>query len=103
MPRNFFRRIESCFPILDEKVRVRLEQEILATSLADNVKAWKLHPDGTWRRRNRSEPLVRSQERFIEIARSESVRIGPYDEVISKPSSARRKAKRQKKKEKSKT
>lgn len=103
MPRNFFRRIESCFPILDEKVRARLEQEILGTSFADNVKAWKLHADGAWRRRSRSEPLVRSQERFIEIARSESVRIGPYDEVITKPSSARRKAKRQKKKEKSKT
>ena len=103
MPRNFFRRIETTFPILNERVRLRIEEQILATCLSDNVKAWKLHADGTWRRRNRSEPVVRSQERFIEIARSEAVRVGPYDEVIAKPSSARRKAKRQRKKEKPKT
>ncbi|HUP47317.1 MAG TPA: hypothetical protein VNA04_00860, partial [Thermoanaerobaculia bacterium] len=72
-------------------------------SLADNVKAWKLHADGTWRRKVRSDTPVRSQERFIETARSEAVRVGPYDEVIAKPGSARRKAKRQRKKEKSKT
>ncbi|HUP45412.1 MAG TPA: polyphosphate kinase 1 [Thermoanaerobaculia bacterium] len=100
MPRNFFRRIETTFPILDEKIRARIEDQILATCLADNVKAWKLHADGSWRRRNRTEPPLRSQERFIEIARSEAIRVGPYDEVIAKPASARRKAKRQRKKEK---
>lgn len=103
MPRNFFRRIEVTFPILHERVRARIEDQILATSLGDNVKAWKLHPDGTWRRRTGADPPLRSQERFIEIARSEAVRVGPYDEVIAKPASARRKAKRQRKKEKAKT
>lgn len=100
MPRNFFRRIETTFPFLNDRVRLRIEEQILGTCLSDNVKAWKLHEDGTWRRRSRSEPVVRSQERFIEIARSEAVRVGPYDEVIAKPSTARRKAKRQRKKEK---
>jgi polyphosphate kinase len=103
MPRNFFRRIETTFPILSERVRARIEDGVLATCLTDNVKAWKLHSDGTWKRRNRTEPAVRSQERFIEIARSEAVRLGPYDEAIAKPASARRKAKRQRKKEKAKT
>ncbi|HEU4521633.1 MAG TPA: polyphosphate kinase 1, partial [Thermoanaerobaculia bacterium] len=103
MPRNFFRRIETTFPILSEKVRERVEGQILATCLADTVKAWKLHDDGSWRRRNRAEPAVRSQDRFIEVARSEAVRVGPYDEVIAKPATARRKAKRQRKKEKAKT
>ena len=103
MPRNFFRRIEATFPIVSEKLRARVEHEILGTSLADTVKAWKLHEDGSWRRRGKAEPVVRSQERFIEVARSEAIRVGPYDEVIAKPSSARRKAKRQRKKEKAKT
>ncbi|HUP49180.1 MAG TPA: polyphosphate kinase 1, partial [Thermoanaerobaculia bacterium] len=77
MPRNFFRRIEVTWPVVADKLRARLEEQILATSLADNVKAWKLHADGTWRRKVRSDTPVRSQERFIETARSEAVRVGP--------------------------
>ncbi len=101
MPRNFFRRVELVFPILNERLRARIEDQILATCLADNVKAWKLHSDGTYKRRGAGEPRVRSQERFIEIARAEAVRVGPYEESLGKSSSYRRKAKRQKKKEKS--
>ncbi len=102
MPRNFFRRIEATFPILNERLRARVEDQILGTYLADNVKAWKLHSDGTYKKRGASEPRVRSQERFIEIARAEAFRIGPYDESIGKASSYRRKAKRQRKKDKEK-
>jgi polyphosphate kinase len=102
MPRNFFRRIELTFPILAERLRVRIEEQILATYLADNVKAWKLHPDGTYKKRGPSEPAVRSQERFIEIARAEAVRVGSYEESMTKAASVRRKAKRPRKKEKSK-
>ena len=103
MPRNFFRRVELTFPILAERLRTRVENEILATYLADNVKAWKLHPDGTYKKRSPSEPRVRSQERFIEIARAEAVRLGPYEESMGKAAAYRRKAKRQRKKEKGKT
>lgn len=98
MPRNFFRRIELTYPLLAPSVRLRAEEEILATCLADNVKAWKLQPDGSYKRRAAGEPRVRSQERFIEIARSESVRVAPYEEAIAKPGSFRKKAKRQRKK-----
>lgn len=98
MPRNFFRRIELTYPLLNPAVRKRAEDEILATCLSDNVKAWRLQPDGTYKRRPTGEPRVRSQERFIEIARSESVRVGPYEEAIAKPGSFRKKAKRQRKK-----
>jgi polyphosphate kinase len=100
MPRNFFRRVELTFPVLDEKLRDRLEQQILATLLADNVKAWKLHGDGAYRRRSPAEPRIRAQERLIEIARSEAVRIGPYEEALPKAGTARRKAKKLRKKEK---
>jgi len=98
MPRNFFRRIELTFPILAEPLRARLESQILATSMADNVKAWKLQSDGSYKRRNPGDAPLRSQERFIEIARSEAVRIGPYEEILAKPGSARRKAKKLRKK-----
>ena len=98
MPRNFFRRIEVTFPIRNEALRNRIENEVLATSLADNVKAWKLQPDGSYQRRNGGEPRVRSQERFIEVARSEAVRVGPYEEAIVRPATFRKKAKRQRKK-----
>jgi polyphosphate kinase len=103
MPRNFFRRVELTFPIVDEQLKARIEGQILATALADNVKGWRLHPDGTYSRRSPGSNRVRSQERFIEIARSEAVRLGPYDEMIRKPGSFRRKAKKLKKKEKGKS
>jgi polyphosphate kinase len=98
MPRNFFRRIELTYPILAPALRKRAVDEILATCLADNVKSWRLQTDGTYKRRTPGEPRVRSQERFIEIARSEAVRVGPYEEAIAKPASFRKKAKRQRKK-----
>jgi len=97
MPRNFFRRIEVNFPLFAQPLRERIEKQILATCLADNVKAWKLQPDGTYKRRG-GEPRLRSQERFIEIARSEAVRVGPYEEAIVKAGALRRKAKRPRKK-----
>jgi polyphosphate kinase len=99
MPRNFFRRVELTYPILADRLKDRIENQILATSLADNVKAWRLQKDGTYKRRTPGEnPPVRSQERFIEIARSEAVRLGPYEEIITKPGSFRRKMKKAKKK-----
>jgi polyphosphate kinase len=101
MPRNYFRRIETTWPILSPKLKSRIEDQILATGLADDVKAWKLQQDGSYRKRNRSDASpVRSQERFIEIARSEAVRVGPYEETIVKAASYRKKAKRQRRKEK---
>jgi polyphosphate kinase len=39
MPRNFFRRIEVLFPILDGVLRDWLLREYLQLQLADNVKA----------------------------------------------------------------
>jgi polyphosphate kinase len=77
MPRNFFRRIEVTWPILDPNLRDRVELQILATTLADDAKSWRLQPDGTYRRRKATPGPVRSQQRFIEIARAEAVKIEP--------------------------
>lgn len=70
MPRNFFRRIETVFPIEDGNLRERVCSELLALPLADNVKARLLYPDGVYRRavRKPNEPARRSQFEFIERA-----------------------------------
>jgi len=67
MPRNFFRRIETVFPIEDGNLRERVIEEILAITLADNVKARCLQPDGTYAvplRKKEAAPR-RSQSEFI--------------------------------------
>ena len=66
MPRNFFRRIEAVFPIEDASLRRRVREELLAIPLADNVKAWRLNPDGAYERVER-EPQrpARSQLEFM--------------------------------------
>jgi polyphosphate kinase len=94
MPRNFFRRIEVVWPILAPQLRDRIELQILGTCLADDAKAWRLLPDGTYRRRKLGR--VRSQQRFIEIARAEAVKLPSYDEAVRKPASVRKKAHRKK-------
>ena len=50
MERNFFRRFEVCFPILDEVLRSRVLAEALELPLADNQQAWLLESDGGYRR-----------------------------------------------------
>ncbi|HEX6997296.1 MAG TPA: polyphosphate kinase 1 [Gammaproteobacteria bacterium] len=47
MDRNFFRRIELMFPILDPEHKARLIAD-LDTYLADNVQAWELKADGSY-------------------------------------------------------
>ncbi len=50
MPRNLDRRVEILFPIQDTHLIRQLRDQILATYLADNVRARLLQPDGTYRR-----------------------------------------------------
>jgi polyphosphate kinase len=73
MPRNFVRRVEVMFPIEDEALRDRAIEEILAVSLGDNVKARILLPDGKYERlRLDGTPPLRSQVRFMELAREKA-------------------------------
>ena len=51
MYRNFFRRIEVCFPLLDNKIRKRVIKEGLEPYLKDNLNAWEMLPDSTYKRR----------------------------------------------------
>jgi polyphosphate kinase len=92
MPRNFFRRIEVTWPILSPQLRDRIELQILGTCLADDAKSWRLQPDGSYRRRKPGARPIRSQQRFIDIARAEAVKLGgPYEEAVKEPAQARRK------------
>jgi len=63
MPRNFWRRIETVFPIQDAALKARITGEILRLVLADTVKARELLADGTYRRRapTDGEQPVRAQ------------------------------------------
>ena len=70
MPRNFHRRVEVMVPIEDPLLRSRLI-DILGITWSDNVKQWVLDPDGKYARvqPKPTAPLVRSQQRFIELTR----------------------------------
>ncbi len=50
MPRNFFRRVEVAFPILDETLRKRVVDEAFGLYLQDNTQAWVLDADGQYTR-----------------------------------------------------
>jgi polyphosphate kinase len=50
MDRNFFRRIELCFPLVDPKLRRRAVAEGLKPYLEDNSQAWDMQPDGSFKR-----------------------------------------------------
>jgi polyphosphate kinase len=50
MDRNFFRRIELAVPVLDPKARRRIVREGLKAYLDDNVQAWDMLPDGSFKR-----------------------------------------------------
>jgi polyphosphate kinase len=66
MDRNFFRRIELCFPVLDPALKRRVLREGLHPYLDDNCNAWIMHPDGSYelqkprrgRRRSAQEELL---------------------------------------------
>ncbi len=48
MDRNLISRVETCFPIEDEKLQRRIIREGLQAYLQDNRQAWSLHADGSW-------------------------------------------------------
>jgi len=94
MPRNFWRRIETVFPIEDAGIQARIVGDILQAVLADNVKARELLPDGTYRRRARADadPVIRSQLVLQHLAR-EAAREGgephpPFVPIVRRPRSS---------------
>ena len=70
MQRNFDRRIEIAFSVLEPALQNRLK-EILETPLADSVKIWWMQPDGRYlRAKTDGSNGLRSQERlYAEVQR----------------------------------
>jgi polyphosphate kinase len=51
MDRNFFRRVETCFPIEDRRLKERVLEESLLNYLSDNSQVWILQADGSYKHR----------------------------------------------------
>ena len=49
MARNFFRRVETCYPIENSELADRIACHSLNNYLQDNSQAWLLQPDGSYR------------------------------------------------------
>ena len=68
MERNFFRRIELAFPVLDKRLKRRVIVEGLKIYLLDNQQAWDMDADGNYRPRRGSRKTVRNaQNELIEM------------------------------------
>src|SRR5437016_514228 len=91
MPRNFWRRIETLFPIEDAALQARIVGDILQPILGDTVKVRELLPDGTYRRRTpgEGEVLLRSQIALQHLAREaarESTDVRPpFVPIVRRP------------------
>src|SRR5690554_3936382 len=58
MDRNFFRRVEIAFPVLDPRLKKRVIAEAFSYALRDNQLAWRALPDGSYVRVNsRGKPF----------------------------------------------
>jgi polyphosphate kinase len=65
MPRNFNRRVEIAFPVLEPALQNRLK-EILELQLADNVKGWRMQSDGSYSRPRSGKEPIRFQECYYD-------------------------------------
>jgi polyphosphate kinase len=71
MQRNFDRRVEIAFPVLEPALQNRVK-EILDIQLSDNVKGWWMRPDGHYVRAAAGSNQLRSQERLYEVVGGDS-------------------------------
>jgi polyphosphate kinase len=70
MERNFFRRIELCFPVLDPALKRRVVREGLQPYLDDNVQAWVMDSEGAYirARPRRGRPRSAQEELLFTLA-----------------------------------
>lgn len=65
LPRNMFRRVEVCFPMVQKKLADRLREDLEAI-LRDNVNAWILQSDGSYVRVEATAHPFEAQTSFLE-------------------------------------
>ncbi|HEX8978225.1 MAG TPA: polyphosphate kinase 1 [Parasulfuritortus sp.] len=67
MDRNFFRRIETCFPLLDARLKKRVINESIKPYLKDNMQTWEMQPDGSYKKRPRRGRGFSAQEYLLDL------------------------------------
>jgi polyphosphate kinase len=65
MERNFFRRIEISFPVLEPKLKRRVLKEGLKPYLADNCQAWEMSAAGDYRIKPSKRGRICAQELLL--------------------------------------
>jgi polyphosphate kinase len=65
MDRNFFRRVETCFPIEDSRARKKVLKDGLLNYLADNTQSWILQNDGSYKRSTPGNNKPRSAQALL--------------------------------------
>ena len=85
MQRNFFQRVETCFPILKKSLRERVIRQGLLSYLEDNVQAWKLESNGEYRRLSAEDgETARSAQHHLLTELSEKTSLPAMDTPLPK-------------------
>ncbi len=86
MTRNLDRRLEILFPVLEPRLRQRMAGWLDVWS-RDNVKAYRLRPDGTYERVSDDRPPLRAQEvlyrQAVEAAQSRAATAARFRPITS--------------------
>jgi polyphosphate kinase len=80
MPRNFDRRVEIMWPVNDQKLKVRLLEQILEVSWKDNTNTRNLLPSGEYRHEKKGSEPFSSHLHFVDEARSKGIKLYPYEQ-----------------------
>ncbi len=83
MPRNFFRRVETCFPVTDRKLRRRVIEEGLEPYLEDDTRTWELRADGVYERVRSTGRLPMNAQQTLLARLSEDPGSPPPDDEMT--------------------
>jgi polyphosphate kinase len=65
MDRNFFRRVETCFPIEDKRMKRKVLEEGLLNYLSDNTQSWILQNDGSYKQNTPGNNKARAAQAIL--------------------------------------
>ena len=65
MGRNLHRRVETCFPVLDRRLKRRIYKEGLEPYLADDTQAWLMRSDGSYERAVRNPEQPKAAQKLL--------------------------------------
>ncbi len=68
MDRNFFRRVETCFPVEEKRMKKKVLKESLQIYLSDNTQSWQLQSDGSYKQNTPGNATPKSaQSKLLEL------------------------------------